>query len=223
MHGSEFRTVASCFRSVFKAEGLSAFYVSYPTTLMMTVPFTAVQFSTYEYLKCVPSASTPRAQGLTAAFRSQGDLQPISGLLAAHSRHRRRNRWWSRCRRDHPARHLQDAPPCARFVGTPEIASLTFVARRNSWRIRRPRNTDRAGHDGRVPDHLLPPRLAGLHARHGAPRAEQHAEQCVVLVRLPVTAFQAAVLTILARRLSYEGFRFLLKGKPETPRRRDAQ
>jgi hypothetical protein len=29
----------------------TAFYVSYPTTLTMTVPFTAVQFSTYEYIK----------------------------------------------------------------------------------------------------------------------------------------------------------------------------
>jgi solute carrier family 25 iron transporter 28/37 len=34
-------------------EGLRAFYVSYPTTLAMTVPFTAVQFSTYEWAKKV--------------------------------------------------------------------------------------------------------------------------------------------------------------------------
>jgi solute carrier family 25 (mitochondrial iron transporter), member 28/37 len=51
VHGSQFRTVAGCFSSVYKAEGLSAFYVSYPTTLTMTVPFTAVQFSTYEFIK----------------------------------------------------------------------------------------------------------------------------------------------------------------------------
>lgn len=53
MHGSEYRSVVGCARSVFKSEGLSAFYVSYPTTLMMTVPFTAVQFSVYEYVKRV--------------------------------------------------------------------------------------------------------------------------------------------------------------------------
>lgn len=51
VHGSVYRGVAACFRDVYKAEGLAAFYVSYPTTLMMTVPFTAAQFSTYEYLK----------------------------------------------------------------------------------------------------------------------------------------------------------------------------
>lgn len=52
-YGSPYFSVGSCFREVFKAEGLSAFYVSYPTTLSITVPFTAVQFSTYEYIKLV--------------------------------------------------------------------------------------------------------------------------------------------------------------------------
>ncbi|THH10741.1 hypothetical protein EW145_g1124 [Phellinidium pouzarii] len=51
MHNSEFRSVLSCARSVFRTEGLSAFYISYPTTLAMTVPFTAAQFSVYEYMK----------------------------------------------------------------------------------------------------------------------------------------------------------------------------
>lgn len=51
VHGSTYSTVMSCFRGVYQAEGMSAFYVSYPTTLSITVPFTAVQFSTYEYLK----------------------------------------------------------------------------------------------------------------------------------------------------------------------------
>lgn len=50
-HGSQLRTVAETFRTVYRTEGLGAFYVSYPTTLTMTVPFTAVQFSTYEYIK----------------------------------------------------------------------------------------------------------------------------------------------------------------------------
>jgi hypothetical protein len=43
----------ACARSVYRAEGLAAFYVSYPTTITMTVPFTAVQFSAYEFLKGV--------------------------------------------------------------------------------------------------------------------------------------------------------------------------
>ncbi len=53
MHGSLYRTVANCASSVYRTEGLRAFYVSYPTTLTMTVPFTAVQFSVYEWAKKV--------------------------------------------------------------------------------------------------------------------------------------------------------------------------
>ncbi|WVQ79466.1 hypothetical protein IAT38_001565 [Cryptococcus sp. DSM 104549] len=54
---SPYRTVLSCARTVYAREGLSAFYVSYPTTLTMSVPFTAVQFSSYEYLKTVLNPS----------------------------------------------------------------------------------------------------------------------------------------------------------------------
>ncbi|KZT27834.1 mitochondrial carrier [Neolentinus lepideus HHB14362 ss-1] len=51
VHKSEFRSVFTCASTVYRTEGLSAFYVSYPTTLMMSVPFTAVQFTVYEQLK----------------------------------------------------------------------------------------------------------------------------------------------------------------------------
>jgi len=50
VHGSTYRSIMHCARSVFRAEGISAFYVSYPTTLCMTVPFTATQFMAYESL-----------------------------------------------------------------------------------------------------------------------------------------------------------------------------
>ena len=50
VHGSIHPTILSCFRTVLKNEGISAFYVSYPTTLTMTVPFTAAQFTAYESL-----------------------------------------------------------------------------------------------------------------------------------------------------------------------------
>ncbi|KAK8069281.1 hypothetical protein PG994_005897 [Apiospora phragmitis] len=43
-----YRSMTDCARYVYKNEGLSAFYVSYPTTLSMTVPFTALQFLAYE-------------------------------------------------------------------------------------------------------------------------------------------------------------------------------
>lgn len=51
VHQSEFRSALVCARTVYRTEGLSAFYVSYPTTLTMSVPFTAVQFTVYEQLK----------------------------------------------------------------------------------------------------------------------------------------------------------------------------
>jgi solute carrier family 25 iron transporter 28/37 len=53
VHKSEFRSVFTCARVVYRKEGLSAFYVSYPTTLTMTIPFTAVQFTVYEQIKKV--------------------------------------------------------------------------------------------------------------------------------------------------------------------------
>lgn len=48
LHGSTYTGVTNCARQVFKNEGFRAFYVSYPTTLTMTVPFTALQFMAYE-------------------------------------------------------------------------------------------------------------------------------------------------------------------------------
>lgn len=50
---SAFRSVTACARTVYRTEGLTAFYISYPTTLTMSVPFTAVQFTAYESIKRV--------------------------------------------------------------------------------------------------------------------------------------------------------------------------
>ncbi|KAF2459566.1 mitochondrial carrier domain-containing protein [Lineolata rhizophorae] len=50
VHGSSYRSIFHCMSSVFRREGFTAFYVSYPTTLCMTVPFTALQFMAYESL-----------------------------------------------------------------------------------------------------------------------------------------------------------------------------
>ena len=57
IQGSLHQSVFSCARNVYKAEGLRAFYVSYPTTLCMTVPFTALQFTAYESLSKVMNPS----------------------------------------------------------------------------------------------------------------------------------------------------------------------
>lgn len=65
---SPYRHVLHCARTVYAREGLSAFYVSYPTTLTMSVPFTAVQFSAYEYLK--------------ALFNPSGSYSPSTHVIA---------------------------------------------------------------------------------------------------------------------------------------------
>ncbi|KAF3931879.1 Mitoferrin-1 [Dactylella cylindrospora] len=53
MRNSNYGTVYNCARTVYAREGLRAFYVSYPTTLAMTIPFTAIQFTAYESLSRV--------------------------------------------------------------------------------------------------------------------------------------------------------------------------
>ncbi|CCU75758.1 mitochondrial RNA-splicing protein [Blumeria hordei DH14] len=45
-----YKSFSDCARYVYRTEGISAFYVSYPTTLSMTIPFTALQFLAYESL-----------------------------------------------------------------------------------------------------------------------------------------------------------------------------
>ncbi|KAI9685365.1 MAG: asparaginyl-tRNA synthetase [Bathelium mastoideum] len=50
VHGSSYTSIAHCAKSVLRQEGVSAFYVSYPTTLCMTVPLTSLQFMAYESL-----------------------------------------------------------------------------------------------------------------------------------------------------------------------------
>lgn len=71
MENSTHRSVLKCARTLYQTEGLRAFYISYPTTLTMTVPFTAVQFSVYEWAKKVlnPSESySPMTHVIAGGF-----------------------------------------------------------------------------------------------------------------------------------------------------------
>lgn len=49
--GSKHSGVFSCARSLFQQSGLRGFYASYPTTVLMNIPFVSVNFATYESLK----------------------------------------------------------------------------------------------------------------------------------------------------------------------------
>ncbi len=51
--GKMYRSMLDCAKFVYRNEGVAAFYVSYPTTLSMTVPFTALQFLAYESISTV--------------------------------------------------------------------------------------------------------------------------------------------------------------------------
>jgi solute carrier family 25 iron transporter 28/37 len=53
VHGSIHKSLLQCARTLYRTEGVQAFYVSYPTTLCMTVPFTATQFVAYESISKV--------------------------------------------------------------------------------------------------------------------------------------------------------------------------
>lgn len=110
VHGSTYPSIWQCARSVFRTEGLSAFYVSYPTTLTMTIPFTATQFMAYESISQVLNPQKGYdptthciAGGLAGAFAagittpldviktllqtrglsSQEEVRKVNGLLAA--------------------------------------------------------------------------------------------------------------------------------------------
>ena len=48
---SRYSGVLQCVRSIIREEGMGAFYASYPTTVLMNVPFMAVHFAGYESFK----------------------------------------------------------------------------------------------------------------------------------------------------------------------------
>lgn len=50
MHDSPYRTMRQCFQALLRNNGLSAFYLSYPTTLLMNIPYASIHFVTYEWM-----------------------------------------------------------------------------------------------------------------------------------------------------------------------------
>jgi solute carrier family 25 iron transporter 28/37 len=77
LRDSTYKSVRDCARKVYANEGLKAFYISFPTTLSMSIPFQTVQFATYEYCRSrLDSEGTynPKVHMLSGA---------ISGALAS--------------------------------------------------------------------------------------------------------------------------------------------
>jgi len=67
--------VLKTIRHIFRVDGARAFYQSYPTTLLLNVPFQAVHFATYETLKTFFSA------GEQHTFREEGLAGGCAGAL----------------------------------------------------------------------------------------------------------------------------------------------
>ena len=51
MYNSPYKSVVQCARQVFQQEGISAFYRSYTTQLVMNLPYQAIHFTTYEFFQ----------------------------------------------------------------------------------------------------------------------------------------------------------------------------
>mmetsp|Transcript_38562 Transcript_38562/g.64045 ORF Transcript_38562/g.64045 Transcript_38562/m.64045 type:complete len:304 (+) Transcript_38562:11-922(+) len=51
LHRQGERTMRECARQIYREEGLRAFWLSYPTTLAMKIPFTAIHFPAYEAMR----------------------------------------------------------------------------------------------------------------------------------------------------------------------------
>ncbi|KAI8971202.1 mitochondrial carrier domain-containing protein [Pilobolus umbonatus] len=58
LRDSTYRSIRECARNVYKNEGFHAFYISLPTTLIMSVPFQTIQFTTYEFFRQILKADT---------------------------------------------------------------------------------------------------------------------------------------------------------------------
>jgi solute carrier family 25 iron transporter 28/37 len=91
LQSSTYRSVIACAKHVHATEGLRAFYISYPTTLLMNIPLQAVQFSVYEILKSFlnptgeysPSthiAAGGVAGGVAAALTTPLDVAKVGAL-----------------------------------------------------------------------------------------------------------------------------------------------
>ena len=155
VHGSTHASMLSCARSVFRTEGLAAFYVSYPTTLTMTVPFTAAQFTAYESLSRVMNPSQKYdpithcvagglAGGIAAAvttpldviktlLQTRGTVQDAEirnarGLIAAAAIIKRRDGWTGFFRGLRP-RMITTMPSTAICWSAYELAKAYFISR----------------------------------------------------------------------------------------------
>eukprot|EP00002_Diphylleia_rotans_P024321 TRINITY_DN4799_c0_g1_i1.p1 TRINITY_DN4799_c0_g1~~TRINITY_DN4799_c0_g1_i1.p1 ORF type:complete len:264 (+),score=63.80 TRINITY_DN4799_c0_g1_i1:630-1421(+) len=74
MENTPYRGTMDCIKQVIKIEGVGAFFISYPATVVMNIPFVAAHFTTYEHMY-------PVFASMIKDDSEQG-TSPISHLLA---------------------------------------------------------------------------------------------------------------------------------------------
>uniref|UniRef100_A0A1B6E6V8 Mitoferrin n=1 Tax=Clastoptera arizonana TaxID=38151 RepID=A0A1B6E6V8_9HEMI len=77
MYNSPYRSLVQCISSIYRSEGVSAFYRSYTTQLAMNIPFQSIHFMTYEF--CQSLTNKDRSYNPTAHMVSGA----IAGGVAA--------------------------------------------------------------------------------------------------------------------------------------------
>ncbi|PIA13521.1 mitochondrial RNA splicing protein [Coemansia reversa NRRL 1564] len=73
------KNIFECARTVFKTEGFRAFYISYPTTLLMNMPFQTIQFGCYDFFR--RSLNPSGIYSPTTHIIAGGMAGAVAGLL----------------------------------------------------------------------------------------------------------------------------------------------
>ncbi|KAI8981937.1 mitochondrial carrier domain-containing protein [Mycotypha africana] len=82
LQGSTYTTIFDCARKVYAREGFIAFYISLPTTLVMSIPFQSIQFATYEFFR--KTLLHYRASTTTTTAHGDEDHEPRSSTTQSH-------------------------------------------------------------------------------------------------------------------------------------------
>ena len=80
---SRYSGVLHCVKAILREEGIGAFYASYPTTVLMNVPFMAVHFAGYESFKLLlTGADRQDEHGVAEELIAGGLAGACAGLVS---------------------------------------------------------------------------------------------------------------------------------------------
>lgn len=151
MRNSVHRSVLSCAKTLYRTEGFQAFYISYPTTLTMNIPLSAVQFSVYEAVKSYinPSGEYSPATHCIAGGIAGGTAAAVTTPLDVAKVSRTRG--------------TSSATPV-----TDPLVALVLLADSlaNARNVRRPKDPKRSQHVASTRYHLGSRRMAWVETRY---------------------------------------------------------